>query len=127
MLFHPQTSSYLLSQLFVTHLGVALLCFRHGNAERVYRLEFVSNQDFTDSEYQKWVETLAVHDIDLPTVPDVEKKIKDIRSTYNYRLNESDVHQIVQEKQKFKKNPHNYAMKKTALLKEKVMDTLALF
>ena len=27
MLFHPQTSSYLLSQLFVTHLGVALLFF----------------------------------------------------------------------------------------------------
>ena len=25
MLFHPQTLSYLLSQLFVTHLGVALL------------------------------------------------------------------------------------------------------
>ena len=25
MLFHPQTASYLLSQLFVTHLGVALL------------------------------------------------------------------------------------------------------
>ena len=25
MLFHPQTSSYLLSQLFVIHLGVALL------------------------------------------------------------------------------------------------------
>ena len=25
MLFHPQTSSYLLSQLFVTHLGIALL------------------------------------------------------------------------------------------------------
>ena len=25
MLFHPQTSSYLLSQLSVTHLGVALL------------------------------------------------------------------------------------------------------
>ena len=28
MLFHPQTSSYILSQLFVTHLGVALLFFR---------------------------------------------------------------------------------------------------
>ena len=27
MLFHPQTSSYLLSQLFVIHLGVALLVF----------------------------------------------------------------------------------------------------
>ena len=27
MLFHPHTSSYLLSQLFVTHLGVALLFF----------------------------------------------------------------------------------------------------
>ena len=29
MLFHPQTSSYLLSQLFVTHLGVALLCYHY--------------------------------------------------------------------------------------------------
>ena len=27
MLFHPQTSSYLLSQLFVTHFGVVLLLF----------------------------------------------------------------------------------------------------
>ena len=27
MLFHPQTSSYLLSQLFVTHLGIALMSF----------------------------------------------------------------------------------------------------
>ena len=30
MLFHPQTSSYLLSQLFATHLGVALL-FLHNS------------------------------------------------------------------------------------------------
>ena len=29
MLFHPQTSSYLLSQLFVTHLGVARLFLSH--------------------------------------------------------------------------------------------------
>ena len=28
MLFHPQTSSYILSQLFVTHLGVALLLYK---------------------------------------------------------------------------------------------------
>lgn len=34
--------------------------------------------------------------------------------------------QIVAEKQKFKKNPHNYAIKKTFLLKQKVRDQFVL-
>jgi RNA polymerase-associated protein RTF1 len=105
------------------------LCFvcRHGNAERVYRLEFVSNQDFTDTEFQKWVETMSAADIDLPTIPEIEKKVNDIRSTYNYSVTENDIQQIVSEKQKFKKNPHNYAMRKTHLLKMKVSSLALLF
>ena len=30
--------------------------FRHGNQERVFRLEFVSNQRFTESEFARWKE-----------------------------------------------------------------------
>ena len=37
MLFHPHTSSYLLSQLFVTHLGVALLLLLHIIKKLVFR------------------------------------------------------------------------------------------
>ena len=29
--------------------------FRHGQQERVFRLEFVSNQSFTDSEFARWM------------------------------------------------------------------------
>ena len=70
--------------------------FRHGSAERVYRLEFVSNQDFTDTEFQKWVETMSCNDLELPTVPEWEKKLSDIRSTYQYRFNENDIEQVIQ-------------------------------
>ena len=32
------------------------LIFRHGLQERVFRMEYVSNQGFTESEFQKWKE-----------------------------------------------------------------------
>ena len=32
------------------------LLFRHGLQERVFRMEYVSNQGFTESEFQKWKE-----------------------------------------------------------------------
>jgi RNA polymerase-associated protein RTF1 len=32
---------------------------KHGSAERVYRLEFISNQPFTDTEFDRWKEAMA--------------------------------------------------------------------
>lgn len=98
-----------------TNKGLRL---KHGLQDRVFRLEFVSNSDFTDSEFFKWKETLMLENIALPTIDDVEKKIKDIQTAINYQYKESDVENIVKEKERFKKNPHNYAMKKTEILKK---------
>lgn len=99
-----------------TNKGLKL---RHGLAERVYRLEFVSNQDFSDSEFFKWKETMMLGGLVLPTTDEIEKKVKDIKEGLSYRPTEDDIEGIVQEKQRFKKNPGNYAMKKTNLLKTK--------
>ena len=51
-----------------------LFCNRHGNQERVFRLEFVSNQRFTETEFARWKEevTLITNELkqgqsDLPT------------------------------------------------------------
>lgn len=41
-----------------TNKGLKL---KHGVDERVHRLDIVSNSDFTDSEYTKWVETMKFH------------------------------------------------------------------
>ncbi|KAK3597427.1 hypothetical protein CHS0354_040165 [Potamilus streckersoni] len=101
-----------------TNKGLRL---RHGSSERVYRLEFVSNQDFTDSEFNKWKETVMLGGLQLPTTDEIDKKMKDLKDANNYKLNENDIDEIVHEKQRFKKNPHNYAVKKTNLMKHKEM------
>ena len=33
---------------------------RHGNQERVFRLEFVSNQRFTETEFARWKEEVIL-------------------------------------------------------------------
>ena len=73
---------------------IQALHFRHGLAERVYRLEFVSNQDFTDSEFFKWKETMMVGGLILPTTDDVDRKLRDIKEALSYRFNEEDIEHV---------------------------------
>jgi len=72
-------------------LWITVFVGRHGMAERVYRLEFVSNQGFTDSEFSKWRETMMLNGLNLPSVYDVEKKVANIKFAMNYSFNESDI------------------------------------
>jgi len=63
-------------------------------AERVYRLEFVSNQGFTDSEFSKWRETMMLSGLNLPSVYELEKKMADIKFAMNYSFKESDIEEV---------------------------------
>ena len=72
-------------------MTVSFACVRHGSAERVYRLEFVSNQDFTESEFNKWVETMMIGGAQLPTIAEVEKKAKEIKMALEYKFEEKDI------------------------------------
>ncbi|XP_043279611.1 RNA polymerase-associated protein Rtf1 [Venturia canescens] len=99
-----------------TNKGLKL---RHGAQERVFRLEFVSNQEFTESEFFKWKETCALQGISMPTFDELEQKLKDIKEAMVYEFKEEDIEKIVQEKGRFKQNPYNYAMKKAQLMRER--------
>lgn len=101
-----------------TNKGVKL---RHGTQERVFRLEYASNQEFSDSEFVKWRETCQTQGVSLPTVDQLEKKIKDIKEATSYEFKEEDIEKIVKEKERFKTTPYNYAMKKTQLMKDRDM------
>lgn len=101
-----------------TNKGVKL---RHGTQERVFRLEYASNQEFSDSEFVKWRETCQTQGISLPTVDQLENKIRDIKEAASYEFKEEDVEKIVKEKERFKTTPYNYAMKKTQLMKDRDM------
>ena len=71
-----------------------MYCVRYGNAERVYRLEFVSNSDFNDSEFSKWKETVMLQGMSLPTTYEVEQKAKDIKLALDYNFNEDDIEMV---------------------------------
>ncbi|XP_026687586.1 RNA polymerase-associated protein Rtf1, partial [Diaphorina citri] len=101
-----------------TNKGLKL---RHGNSERVFRLEFISNQEFTESEFIRWKDQCMTEGVALPTKDEVERKSKEIQNGMMYQWKEEDVEQIVREKERFKPTPYNYAMKKTQLMKERDM------
>ncbi|KAM9034337.1 RNA polymerase-associated protein RTF1 homolog [Sarcophilus harrisii] len=101
-----------------TNKGLQL---RYGNDQLVFRLEFVSNQEFTKSEFMKWKEVMFSAGMQLPTLDEINKKEVSIKEALNYKFNDQDIEKIVKEKERFRKAPPNYAMKKMQLLKEKAM------
>ncbi|XP_078480967.1 RNA polymerase-associated protein RTF1 homolog isoform X1 [Ciona intestinalis] len=101
-----------------TNKGLRL---RHGQQERVFRLEFVSNSEFTDSEFFKWKEAVMLAGLELPTLDEIHKKQSAMQKAIQYNIKDKDIDHIIKEKTKFRKNPFNYAMKKTTLLKQKEM------
>ncbi|XP_076841817.1 RNA polymerase-associated protein RTF1 homolog isoform X2 [Brachyhypopomus gauderio] len=101
-----------------TNKGLQL---RHGGDTRVFRLEFVSNQEFTENEFMKWKDAMIGGGMQIPTLDEITKKELSIKEAVNYKFNDKDIEDIVKEKDRFRKAPPNYAMKKTQLLKEKAM------
>lgn len=99
-----------------TNKGLRL---KYASQERVFRLEFVSNQDFSETEFKRWHEDMINGDYDLPTINDVESKESVIKKALEYKYKEEDIEKIVSEKERFRKNPRNYAMKKTHLRKSR--------
>ena len=99
-----------------TNVGLRL---KHGKNERVFRAQFISNSPFTDSEFIKWKQTCEDEHVEIPTVQVVEEKSEAIRKALTYRFSSHDVDKILQSKEKFSKHPHNYAMTKAKLQKER--------
>lgn len=67
------------------------------------------------------MEVMATDSLSLPTISFVERKKRDVDAANNHSYSVADINQIVQEKKKFKRNPHNYAMAKTEVMKKKEM------
>lgn len=99
-----------------TNKGLRL---RFGSSEKVFRLEFLSNQDFSDTEFEKWREVCSQNSVKPPQLEFVERKVAEIKEAIVYEFKDEDVHRIIEEKNRFRKYPTNYAMKKTTLMKER--------
>lgn len=99
-----------------TNKGLKL---RHGGQDRVFRLEFVSNHEFTESEYMKWETACTAVGKQPPTLDHIDGKLREVKDALQYEFKEEDVEKMIQEKDRFRAHPTNYAMKKTQLMKER--------
>merc|ERR1712062_791559 len=101
-----------------TNVGLKL---KFGKQERVFRLEFISNQHIMPQEFAKWKEACEEANVPLPTIEFVKAKAKEIKQAVNYNYTSDDIDKIVAQKEKFQRHPINYAMTKARLVKEKDM------
>lgn len=60
----------------------------------------------------------------LPTTEQIDQKKRDIENALNYEYKEEDIEKIIQEKNRFRAHPTNYAMKKTQLMKVRFANSL---
>eukprot|EP00092_Neocalanus_flemingeri_P101740 GFUD01130082.1.p1 GENE.GFUD01130082.1~~GFUD01130082.1.p1 ORF type:complete len:709 (+),score=227.13 GFUD01130082.1:295-2127(+) len=99
-----------------TNIGLRM---RHGKQERVFRAQFISNQPFTETEFVKWKQTCEAEHVELPTNQHIAERMQAVQKALTYRFNSHDVDKILASKEKFSKHPHNYAMHKAKLMKER--------
>lgn len=74
-------------------------------------------RDFTDTEFDKWKEICQRYDVQMPTIEMIEQKKRDVLGAINYEYKEEDIDRIIEEKNRFRSHPTNYAMRKTQLMK----------
>ena len=55
-----------------TNIGLRM---RHGKQERVFRAQFISNQPFTETEFQKWRQTCELEHVEMPSNQVIAKRL----------------------------------------------------
>lgn len=66
-----------------TNKGLRL---KHGTQDRVFRLEFISNQDFTEQEFYKWKTVCDSQGVEMPIVDLIENKSKEVKEALTYEF-----------------------------------------
>ncbi|CAK8680024.1 unnamed protein product [Clavelina lepadiformis] len=92
---------------------------KHGQHTHVINLKFISNSDFTDSEFLKWKKAMEEAGEPLPSLDDIAKKQAAINKAQSYKITDTDIDRIVKENGRSRKTPINYAKRKIDLLRQK--------
>lgn len=96
------------------------LILRHGDDRQMFRLCFLSNQDFSPSEWDKWLMSMTAAKLSLPTRAFVMKKEEEISRATEHRIeDDAELERILDEKRRFRRGPLNYTLQKIELMKDR--------
>ncbi|KAI7868274.1 hypothetical protein BDF14DRAFT_575041 [Spinellus fusiger] len=89
---------------------------KHGNAEKVFPMDIVSNSLPEQYEYARLCTTLETEKLPGPTIEYVQRKTKDMKHALDYVLNDKEVAEMIAKKKAVSGLSGNGAMEKAALL-----------
>ncbi|KAF9124488.1 RNA polymerase-associated protein rtf1 [Mortierella sp. 14UC] len=115
---NKQQKVYTIGEGAATNLNLTL---RHGNAEKNFTMDFVSNGAFTEDEFRRFEIQLRSDKVDIPTQDHVERKRKDIEYAKAYVLNANEVQEILELKKALKQGRLNPIVHRT-ILEQRKMD-----
>jgi len=92
------------------------LSLRHAGNEKSFRMEFISNHPFTETEYAKWMTSMAKAKLPIITRQEVVAKRETLSIADNYVYSEEDVERMVEEKKKLKSKPISISTQKAKVL-----------
>uniref|UniRef100_A0A914EJ64 Plus3 domain-containing protein n=1 Tax=Acrobeloides nanus TaxID=290746 RepID=A0A914EJ64_9BILA len=91
------------------------LRLQHGDDIKDYPMNVVSDREFTDSEFSKWMENMKKSASPLPTIEEVQQKEAEIREALTFKHTEQNVDYLVKQKARFNSTPANMAIQKLKL------------
>ncbi|KAF1977340.1 plus-3-domain-containing protein [Bimuria novae-zelandiae CBS 107.79] len=74
---------------------------KHGSTQKEYQFQFLSNQRFTDADFDAYRQTLSEAGAKLPTQSHVAKKIEDIKAFENRFWTDEDINARIQKSNKY--------------------------
>jgi len=95
------------------------LKMRNGADQRVFRMEFISNQPFEQKEWDQWSAVMDKKKVPKPTLDQLAEKKKELVKCRKHALSDAEIDYIVKEKKRFSDGPTNFAMEKNRLMTEK--------
>ncbi|KAF9927900.1 RNA polymerase-associated protein rtf1 [Linnemannia zychae] len=115
---NKQQKIYSIGDGAATNLNLTL---KHGNAEKNFTMDYISNGPFTEDEFRRFEIQLKSDKVDLPTQDHIERKRKDIEHAKAYVLNATEVQEILEIKKQLKQGRLNPIVHRT-ILEQKKMD-----
>jgi len=88
-------------------------------------MDTISNKEYTESEFNKWLNEMKKANVDIITVSEVRAKMEQLAEAKNYTYTAEDISQMLEEKRKAGRLPVNLATEKARLiaLREVVRET----
>ncbi|KAI9592741.1 hypothetical protein BDF19DRAFT_203020 [Syncephalis fuscata] len=108
-----QSRSYMVGAITT---NLVLNC-SHGKANKVFKMDTISNGPCTQREYDRYMGTLKHEQLKPITLSDVERKQKDLEFARNYVLNDQEVEEMVKVKQSL--IMFNPTLEKSQLIRER--------